>query len=75
MITNALSVWQRMPDDGVPASERRASDAQRDAACGRAMDSYGCVDWFDFEPAVVVLEVRPDPNAEGERRNAERATA
>lgn len=52
MITNASSVWQRTPDDGeaiwgAEVTVRRVRAWTRDPA----KDAYGCVDWFDFEPA------------------------
>jgi hypothetical protein len=52
----AWNVWEPMPDDG-EAAIAQASDAsqapaaaKRDASGCGSPDSYGCVDWFDFEP-------------------------
>lgn len=53
--TTSWDVWQRMPDDG-PASVAKARAASPEppvskrgvSRCG-SLDSYGCVDWFDFE--------------------------
>jgi hypothetical protein len=51
----AWNVWEPMPDDG-EAAVARASNAllepvaaKRDASVCGSPDSYGCVDWFDFE--------------------------